>query len=293
MSPFVAPVRETLSHSRPMIDLHTHSTASDGSLSPTALARAGKAAGLEVMALTDHDCAKGLDEFLAETERLGMRGVPGIELSAEVSGGQLHLVGLGFDHRAPALQTAFQKMLGGRDARNQAMLSAFHLHGIDLTMEEVAHYAGDELVSRVHFAQALIARGLAADLTEAFERYLGKGALCYRDRFRYTPAECISMIHAAGGVVIMAHPLSLEREYALLEPRIAALRDAGLDGMECFYSTYDTETTVALLRIAKRLNLVPSVGSDFHGAPKPDIFLGKLPVSPAVKEGLCNLIFRK
>lgn len=276
-----------------MIDLHTHSTASDGSLTPTELARTGKAAGLEVMALTDHDCAKGLDEFLAETTRLGMRGVPGIELSAEVPSGQLHLVGLGFNHHDPALQAAFEKMLGGRDARNQLMLEAFHENGIDLTLEEVAQYAGDELISRVHFAQALIKRGLAIDLADAFERYLGKGALCYRDRFRYTPAQCIQMIHAAGGVVIMAHPLSLERDIALLEPRIAELRDQGLDGMECFYSTYDTETTVALLRIAKRLNLVPSVGSDFHGTPKPTIFLGKLPVSADFKRNLCNLIFRK
>jgi predicted metal-dependent phosphoesterase TrpH len=275
-----------------MIDLHTHSTASDGSLTPTELARAGKAAGLDVMALTDHDCAKGLDEFLAETARLGMRGVPGIELSAEVPSGQLHLVGLGFNHRDPSLQASFEKMLGGRDARKHAMIAAFQEHGIDLTLEEVAQYAGDELVSRVHFAQALIRRGLAVDLADAFERYLGKGALCYRDRFRYTPAECVRMIRDAGGVVIMAHPLSLEKDITALEPRIAALRDVGGVGMECFYSAYDTETTMALLRIAKRLNLIPSVGSDFHGTPKPTVFLGKLPVSEETKATLCDLVFR-
>lgn len=275
-----------------MIDLHTHSTASDGSLTPTELARTGKAAGLEVMALTDHDCAKGLDEFLAETARLGMRGVPGIELSAEVPSGQLHLVGLGFDHHDPTLSAAFEKMLGGRDARNQLMLTAFQENGIDLTMDEVSQYAGDELVSRVHFAQALIARGLVKNRSEAFERYLGKGALCYRDRFRYSPEACIQLIQAAGGIVMMAHPLSLDANFATLEPKIAALKAAGLTGMECFYSTYDTETTVALLRIAIRLDLVPSVGSDFHGAPKPDIFLGKLPVSNAVKQRLCALLFK-
>ncbi|MBQ9694108.1 MAG: PHP domain-containing protein [Kiritimatiellae bacterium] len=274
-----------------MIDLHTHSTASDGSLSPTALARAGKMAGLDVMALTDHDCAKGLDEFLAEAARIGLRGVPGIELSAEVTSGQLHLVGLGFDHHDPTLCEAFEKMLGGRDARNQLMLSAFQANGIDLTMDEVAQYAGDELVSRVHFAQALIARGLVSNLSEAFERFLGKGALCYRDRFRYSPAECIRLIQDAGGVVVMAHPLSLERDLQLLERRIAELKAVGLVGMECFYSTYDTETTVALLRMAKRLDLIPSVGSDFHGVPKPDIFLGKLSVSNEVKARLCHLIF--
>lgn len=273
-----------------MIDLHTHSTASDGSLTPTELARAGKAAGLKIMALTDHDCAKGLDEFLAETRRLGMQGVPGIELSAEVPSGQLHLVGLGFDHTDPTLRAAFEKMLGGRDARNQAMLTAFQENGIDLTYDEVAQYAGDELVSRVHFAQALIQRGLVKDLAEAFERYLGKGALCYRDRFRYTPAECVQLIRNAGGIVIMAHPLSLEKDLVALEGRIAELVEAGIVGMECFYSAYDTETPLALLRIAHRLKLIPSVGSDFHGTPKPTVFLGKLPVSEETKARLCQLL---
>ncbi len=269
-----------------MIDLHTHSTASDGSLTPAELARAGKAAGLDVMALTDHDCAKGLDEFLDEAQRIGLIGIPGIELSAEVPSGQLHLVGLNFDHRSPELQAKFKRMLGGRDERNQLMLNAFNENGIDLTMDEVAQYAGDELVSRVHFAQALIKRGLASDLADAFAKYLGKGALCYRDRFRYSPAECIAMIREAGGVMVMAHPLSLEPDLALLEPRIAELRDLGLSAMECFYSTYDFETTVALLRIAQRLDLIPSVGSDFHGTPKPTIHLGNLTVEAATEARL-------
>lgn len=273
-----------------MIDLHTHSTASDGSLAPEELARAGKAAGLDVMALTDHDCAKGVDAFLAEAQRLGLVGVAGIELSAEVPSGQLHLVGLGFDPHDAALTAKFGALLGGRDARNRAMVEAFRAQGIDLSLGEVAAFAGDELVSRVHFAQALIARGLAADLPDAFARYLGKGAACYRDRFRYSPADCIAMVRAAGGVVVMAHPLSLEPNLALLEPKVAALRDLGLVGMECFYSTYDTETTLGLLRIAHRLGLVPSVGSDFHGAPKPAIHLGRLPVSPETEARLRVLL---
>ncbi len=273
-----------------MIDLHTHSTASDGSLTPRALARAGHAAGLDVMALTDHDCAKGLDEFLDEAAKIGLTAVPGIELSAEVPSGQLHLVGLGFDHHAPDLCSKFTKLLGGRDERNHAILAAFNQNGIDLTYDEVASYAGDELISRVHFAQALIARGLASDLSDAFAKYLGKDALCYRDKFRYTPAECIEMIRAAGGVVVMAHPLSLEPDLTRLEPRIAELRDLGLAAMECFYSTYDFETTVALLRIAHRLNLVPSVGSDFHGTPKPTIHLGQLTVEPATETRLRHLL---
>lgn len=273
-----------------MIDLHTHSTASDGSLTPEELARAGKAAGLDVMALTDHDCAKGVDAFLAEARRVGLVGVVGIELSAEVPSGQLHLVGLGFDPHDAALTARFGALLGGREARNRAMVEAFQAQGIDLSLAEVAAFAGDELVSRVHFAQALIARGLAADLPDAFARYLGKGAACYRDRFRYSPADCIAMVRAAGGVTVMAHPLSLEPNLALLEPKVAALRDLGLAGMECFYSTYDTETTLGLLRIARRLGLIPSVGSDFHGTPKPNIRLGRLPVSPETEARLRALL---
>lgn len=275
---------------RAMIDLHTHSTASDGSLSPRELARAGKAAGLDVMALTDHDCAKGVDDFLDECAAIGLTGVPGIELSAEVPNGQLHLVGLAFDPHDPALTAKFAALLDGRAARNRAILQAFHDNAIPLSWDEVRAFAGDELVSRVHFAQALVAKGLAADVKDAFARFLGKGALCYRNRFRYAPADCIAMVHAAGGVAVMAHPLSLEPDLAALEPKIAALRDLGLDAMECFYSTYDVETTVALLRIAKRLGLVPSVASDFHGAPKPDIFLGRLPVSPDTESRLRTLL---
>lgn len=277
-------------HLRAMIDLHTHSTASDGSLSPRELARAGKAAGLDVMALTDHDCAKGVDDFLDECGRVGLVGVPGIELSAEVPQGQLHLVGLGFDPHDAALAARFGALLGGRAARNQAILKAFQDNAIPLSWEEVRAFAGDELVSRVHFAQALVAKGFAADVRDAFARYLGKGALCYRDRFRYSPADCIAMVRAAGGVAVMAHPLSLEPDLAALEPKIAALRDLGLQAMECFYSTYGAETTVGLLRIARRLGLVPSVGSDFHGAPKPGIFLGRLPVSPETEGRLRALL---
>lgn len=269
-----------------MIDLHIHSTASDGSLSPREVARVGKASGLSIMALTDHDAASGVAEFLDETQQLGILGIPGIELSAEVPSGQLHLVGLGFDYKDETLQAKFSKMLNGREARNESMLQAFQAHGIDLTFEEVKAFAGEDLVSRVHFAQALIQRGLVADLAEAFEKYLGKGALCYRDRFRYTPQQCIEMITAAGGMVVMAHPLSLTTDWTALETAIVAYKAYGLRGIECFYSTYDTETTLALLRIAKRHDLLPSVGSDFHGAPKPTISLGNLHVSPALEASL-------
>jgi predicted metal-dependent phosphoesterase TrpH len=269
-----------------MIDLHIHSTASDGSLSPREVARAGKAAGLSIMALTDHDAASGVEDFLDETRKLGILGIPGIELSAEVPLGQLHLVGLGFDYKDATLKSKFERMLNGREARNRLMLEAFQDHGINLTFEEVKAFAGEDLVSRVHFAQALIKRGLVTDLADAFERYLGKGSLCYRDRLRYSPKECIEMVTAAGGMVIMAHPLSLTKDWVELEAAIVEFKGYGLRGIECFYSTYDTETTVGLLRLAKRHRLLASVASDFHGTPKPKIFLGQLPVSTELKAQL-------
>ena len=275
-----------------MIDLHAHSTASDGSLSPTELAEAAVRAGLTTLALTDHDCAKGLPEFLAAAKPLGLRAIPGIELSAEVPSGQLHLVGLAFDYQDPALTARFARLLGGRSERNALILEALNQGGIALTEAEVRAFAGDELVSRVHFAQALIAKGHASDVKDAFARFLAKGAPFYRDRFRYTPAQCLEMIHAAGGVVMMAHPLSLTTDWAELDARIGELKALGLDGMECYYSTYDQETTLNLLRLARRHNLVPSVGSDFHGAPKPDIFLGRLPVPPETEAALLALLAR-
>lgn len=275
-----------------MIDLHTHSTASDGSLTPAQLAEAGHRAGLSLMALTDHDCAKGLPEFLARAAALGLEGIAGIELSAEVPAGQLHLVGLAFDYTAPALVSRFERLLGGRSARNAAILSALNAGGVPLTEGEVRAFAGDELVSRVHFAQALIAKGFARDVPDAFARFIGKDAPFYRNRFRYTPAECIKMIHAAGGLVVMAHPLSLTADWAQLDRAIAALKAQGLDGMECHYAAYTPEITVNLLRLAHRHALLASVGSDFHGAPKPDIHLGRLPVAPETERRLREALAR-
>lgn len=273
-----------------MIDLHTHSSASDGSLTPEALALAGHAAGLTTMALTDHDSARGVEAFLAAARGVGLQGVPGIELSAEVPAGQLHLVGLGFDFTDAALKTLLEPLLEGRADRNARMLQAFNDHGIPLTMEEVSRYAGTEVVSRVHFAQALIDRGLATDRADAFARYLGKGAPCYRERVRYTPEACIAMIRNAGGVVMMAHPFSLTTDPGALEASIATYRAAGLTGMECYYSAYDPEQQLTLLRIALRQGLVPSAGSDFHGAPKPEIVLGHLPVPPEAEARLLHLL---
>lgn len=264
-----------------MIDLHTHSTASDGSLTPRELARAGKAAGLTLMALTDHDNVSGLADFIDEAAAVGLDALSGIELSADVSAGQLHIVGLGIDPADPVLAGFCERILSGRAERNERILRAFADEGIPLTREEVASFAGEDLISRVHFAQALLARGLVASVAEAFERYLGKGALCYRDRYRPSPAECIERIHAAHGLAVMAHPFTLEPDPAALGERVAALRTLGLDGIECYYSAYGTGQTLDLLRIASRNGLFPSAGSDFHGTPKPDICLGALPVPEA------------
>jgi predicted metal-dependent phosphoesterase TrpH len=170
------------------------------------------------------------------------------------------------------------------------MINAFNAIGIDLTFEEVKQYAGEDLVSRVHFAQALIQRGIVQDLSEAFEKYLGKGACCYRDRFRYSPEDCLQLINNAGGIVMMAHPLSLTTDWVLLEAEIEKLKALGLRGMECFYSTYDLDTTIHLLRIAKRFELIPSVGSDFHGLPKPTIFLGQQHVPEEIEQNLLHAL---
>ncbi|MEG2725175.1 MAG: PHP domain-containing protein [Kiritimatiellia bacterium] len=273
-----------------MIDLHTHSTASDGSDTPAALAQLGQRAGITVQALTDHDNVSGIAEFQTMAKSLGMIGIAGVELSAEVAEGQLHLVGLRIDATAPAVQEKFAKVMAGRADRNLEILKAFQAQQIDFTLEEVRSFAGKELVSRVHFAQALVQRGIVSSVSEAFTHYLGKGACCYRDRFRYSPEDCIALIHAAGGVAVMAHPLSLETDSVKLEQQIAHLKEAGLSAMECYYSTYGMEETVMLLRIARHLDLVPSAGSDYHGRAKPTIHLGELTVPAAAEQALRTLL---
>lgn len=275
-----------------MIDLHTHSTASDGSDTPELLAAQGKAAGLSLMALTDHDNTDGTAAFLEACRAEGLCGIAGIELSAEVDEGSLHILGLGIDPGNAQLQENLTRVIEGREWRNAQMLERLNELGLELTWCEIADLAGADLISRAHFALALINRGYVSTISEAFELYLGKGAPAYVDRFRFYPEECIRMIHEAGGIAVAAHPFSWSQDRALLIENLAALKEQGIDGMEVYYTAYSLEERVDLLRIATKLNLLPFAGSDYHGDAKADIPLGAPQPPPETEAAIRQALSR-
>ncbi|MBI5524311.1 MAG: PHP domain-containing protein [Desulfarculus sp.] len=262
-----------------LIDLHSHSTASDGSLSPRELAALGRQAGLKALALTDHDTIAGLEEFLAAGQELGLEVVPGVEISIngdELLGkpASLHVLGLWVDHRHQGLLEGLKTLQEARARRNPQIVQKFNDLGIPLTLEEVAAHAGGQLVGRPHFAQALLQRGIVRDRGEAFGRYLAAGAKAYVPKWRFSPAQGIGLLRAAGGLPVLAHPGMLKLAQFDLESLLRRLMDHGLEGLEALYSEHDTAIRQALTRLAARLGLVVSGGSDFHGRAKPEIRLG-------------------
>jgi predicted metal-dependent phosphoesterase TrpH len=260
-----------------MIDLHIHSTNSDGSEPPGRLVDLGLQAGLTAMALTDHDNMGGVEEFLDACRARGMTGIAGVEISAAVDEGHgsLHILGYGVDPRHPLVEESLGRVLDGRAWRNEQILEKLNGLGLELEWAEVQACAGEDVIGRAHFAQALIDRDYVFSVEEAFDKYLDKGRPAYVDRYRLYPEEGIRMIREAGGVAVLAHPFSWEEDEARLEAGLCGLKAAGLAGLEAVYAGYTPGQTVALLRLAKKLGLLVTGGSDYHGLAKPDIALGR------------------
>jgi predicted metal-dependent phosphoesterase TrpH len=257
-----------------MIDLHVHSTFSDGSDTPEALAAAAGRLGLRAIALTDHDNANGVPAFLDACRRHGVTGIGGVEISAEVPSGTLHILGYGIAPAHAELRESLDRILDSRDWRNHEILKRLQALGFALAWEEVAAFAGEDVVGRPHFARAMIARGYVRDSQDAFDRFLAKGQPAYVDRFRLAPEDGVRLIRAAGGVPVLAHPFTWIGELAALESALAGLHAHGLAGIEAYYPEHSAEQTVAYLRLARKLGLLVTGGTDYHGAVNPQIRLG-------------------
>ena len=259
-----------------MIDFHVHSTASDGTETPEALAE--KSRDFAAMALTDHDNCDGCARFLAECERLGVTGrrLAGIELSIEPGEGyaKFHLLGLGIDPAAPCLTDFLDEIRAGRNERNVAILAKLNALGVPIAHADVAKYANGKIVARPHIARVLVEKGFAASVADAFARYVGDGAPAYVTRYRPAQARAIDVIHRAGGVAVMAHPRYWTSDPDALAAGLARLKDLGLDGIEAEYQANAPEETILHLRTARALGLAVTAGSDFHGANKPTVTLG-------------------
>ena len=257
-----------------MIDLHTHSSFSDGSLTPEGLVAEGVRLGLTALALTDHDSVGGVDRFLAAAKKTSLRGIPGVEISADVMTGSVHILGYFVEHHNPALAVHLASLCKGRKERNDRIVKNLNALGVAITLQEAAAYAGENNVGRLHFAQALVARGYVANRDEAFKKYLAKGKPGYADRLRFTPAQGIALIRQARGVAVLAHPFATELDKASLANAVRDLVAAGLQGIEVHYPQHTPRQVKQYLALVKQYDLVATGGTDFHGAPMPDIHLG-------------------
>jgi|Deesub1362B_J571_1020462.scaffolds.fasta_scaffold12869_2 hypothetical protein len=262
----------------PWVDLHTHTTASDGDLSPAELVQAAKAAGLGAVAVTDHDTLDGLAEALEEGERIGIEVISGVEISVEMDRGKgtFHLLGYGIDPHHEGLRSVLGRLQQARSERNLRILERLETLGMPLNPSLLERLAGGGQVGRPHFARALVAEGYVQTVEEAFDRFLGKGRPAYVDKFRLGPSEAIEVVKSAGGIPVLAHPFTLGFEIPLqLEAFVARLvEEFGLMGLEVLYPDHDDGMVSRYMDLAERYDLLKTGGTDFHGSTKPAVALG-------------------
>ena len=244
------------------IDLHLHTLASDGRLSPTELIQLVADQGLETISITDHDSTEGLAEAYEAAKKFPyMRIIPGIEMSADIPGDEVHVLGYFLDYHDVDFQEMLTELRRGRVGRAQVMVEKLVALGKPVEWERVLHFAGDGTVGRPHIALAMVEAGYFKEPKEAFEEYLGNDGLAYYDRPKLNPTESVAMIRKVGGVPVLAHPTFMND----MEAGIASLKKEGLVGMEVYYAQYDDDTVRHLARLAREYDLIPCGGSDYHG----------------------------
>ncbi len=258
------------------IDLHTHSRVSDGTDTPTMLVMKAFQAGLDVIALTDHDTFDGVPEALEAGKRIGLKVVPGIEISCKLEGKTIHLLGYGCDLWNRALNEELAKVRVGRTQRLPEMCERLRTLGIDISLEELMESAqGAPSIGRPHVADALVAKGIVADRQEAFDRFLASGRPAYVPRYSIALERAIDLVHEAKGVAVLAHPWGRGGKEVLTAPVIERLvRAHGLEGIETDHQEHDRDTRLLLFELGARLGLLRTGSSDYHGAKRPDRPIG-------------------
>ncbi len=256
-----------------MIDLHLHSTYSDGTCSPSELVELAVAEGLSAVALTDHDTMDGVPEFSAAAQGR-IRTIAGVELSADDDRGSVHILAY-FLEASAVFEPTLRAQRMDREARNLEILRRLEEYGLPLTYEEVRACAAGGVVARPHIADALVRRGLVGTAEEAFDRWIGNGKPAYVARRALTPEACVRSVREAGGISVLAHPATLNGALPEQRRRVRELAEAGLDGLEVFYPTH-TRVHVRRYRAwARELGLAPAGGTDFHGDRRPGLRVGR------------------
>lgn len=253
-----------------MIDLHTHTTNSDGSLTPRELVKLAKEQGFSAVAVTDHDTVDGLFEAMQAGSEFGIETVPGIELSCNYER-ELHMIGLFVNPDYPPLVEKLKELAKNREKRNQKTLEILNGLGMSITVEEVKQIATGNIWGRAHFAKLLCDKGYVSSVKEGFRKYLGHGRVAHVNEDRIEPEEAIALIRAAGGVPVLAHMHYLKLSPEDLRNLLIRFQKSGLMGAEVIYTEYTPEQTKLYTELVEELGLLKSGGSDFHGAMKPQI----------------------
>ena len=247
------------------MDLHVHSTFSDGVLKPSELVDMAKTDGLSAISITDHDTAAGTDEALQRGLQQGIEVIPGIEISSWYNSTSMHILGYWIQHDDRKFRSRLQELQNGRHIRNIKIIENLNRMGIKVAIDELTKYSAYGQTGRPHIGRLLVDKGIVKSVEQAFQHYLGKGKAAYADRFKFAAHDAIAMIREAGGIAVLAHPANLDPSLRTIPALLRNLQDIGLRGIEVFYPSHTSKAVNKLKKLAVELNLLVTGGSDFHG----------------------------
>jgi hypothetical protein len=253
------------------IDLHIHTYYSDGTYSPTEAIENAARLGLAAISITDHDCVAGIDEGITAGSAHGVELIPGVELSADGTGSEIHVLGYFIDWQDTHFRERLAIMANARRERAQTMVTRLNALGVCIDFADILKISGGGTIGRLHVAKALRDKGYVADTQEAFNRYIGRGCPAFAEKYKISPENCIALIHRAGGIAVLAHPGLTQNDGII--PR---LKEAGLDGIEVYHIEHTDRTAKRYIDLADRYALLHSGGSDCHGLGKTSVLMGKV-----------------
>ncbi|MDO8673992.1 MAG: PHP domain-containing protein [Dehalococcoidia bacterium] len=281
------PLSKPLSSKDRIVDLHSHTSASDGILSPAELVRLAAVRGVSILAITDHDSTQGIEEAIATAcSLLDLVVIPGVEIGTDIPNGEVHILGYYVNFRDQAFQSQLEMLRESRLGRARNMIAKLADMGIRIEWSRVQEIAGNGAVGRPHIAQAMFENGHINSLQEAFTKYIGRNGPAYAERFKLTPTGAVQLITSVGGLPVIAHPADIRG----LEALVKKLKPAGLVGIEAYYDGYPPEVVGNMVKLANKYDLIPCGGSDFHGrTPEEESDLGSTRVPPESAQRLLAL----
>jgi len=260
-------------------DLHVHTNLSDGTFSPQKVVEYSKAKGLDVIAITDHDCCSGITPAIIAAEDLDIEVIPGVELTAELEDEEeIHILGYFIDWQKDSFLKKLKEIVKVRAKRAKEILAKLRKHGVDISEEELFNLSGCGSVGRLHIAHLLLRRGAVPSIAKAFTKYIGNGGPCYVKKFKLSPKEAVKMIRDVGGVSVLAHPMTINSRDKSIEDVLKVVVDDGIEGIEVYHSGHDPRNEKELKRLADKYNLLVTGGSDCHGFGKKELLIGRVKI---------------